>query len=336
MKRNAMLIVLPLGLAATLAAQGPNASPNQVFERRVVISSPGPIPAGMDPLAIQYLGTEMSTRPLKGAPYSAKAVTETTQVLADGNRIHRNTSSAIYRDSEGRTRREHSLGAVGPLAPAGAMNMVFIMDPVAGVTYVLDPNEKVAHKSAVAKGFIINYRKGTTATYGTMAGPRDGDGAGAIFTRKLPEGAEGNTVMVQRHASGPMPPPDVLMAAPGVPANFNVPYKSEDLGTQVIEGVSATGTRTVMTIAAGEIGNERPIDVVSERWYSTELQAVVMTKNSDPRSGETVYRLTNISRTEPPRDLFEVPADYTVKDESESAAKLNEALRKARLKEEGK
>ena len=89
-------------------------------------------------------------------------------------------------------------------------------------------------------------------------------------------------------------------------------YKNEDLGTQMVEGVQATGTRTVMTIAAGEIGNERPIEVVSERWFSPELQVVVMTKNSDPRVGETIYRLTNISRAEPPHSLFEVPADYTV------------------------
>jgi hypothetical protein len=88
----------------------------------------------------------------------------------------------------------------------------------------------------------------------------------------------------------------------------------ESLGKQNIEGVEAEGTRTTVTIPAGEIGNERPIEIVSERWYSPELQLVVMTRNSDPRSGETTYRLTNISRTEPAKSLFEVPADYTVKE----------------------
>jgi hypothetical protein len=87
--------------------------------------------------------------------------------------------------------------------------------------------------------------------------------------------------------------------------------KKEDLGTQVIEGIQAQGYRTVTTIPAGEIGNERPIEIVSERWYSPDLQVVVMSRHSDPRMGETKYRLTNISRAEPPRSLFEPPAGYT-------------------------
>ena len=88
--------------------------------------------------------------------------------------------------------------------------------------------------------------------------------------------------------------------------------RNESLGKQLIEGVEAEGTRKTIEIPAGEIGNERPIDIVFERWYSPELQVVVMTKHSDPRFGETTYRLTNINRTEPVHELFEVPADYTL------------------------
>jgi hypothetical protein len=90
--------------------------------------------------------------------------------------------------------------------------------------------------------------------------------------------------------------------------------KEESLGKQTIEGVEAEGTRNVTTIPAGEIGNERPIEIVFERWYSPALQAVVMTRHVDPRFGETSYRLTNISRDEPARSLFEVPAGYSVKE----------------------
>jgi len=54
--------------------------------------------------------------------------------------------------------------------------------------------------------------------------------------------------------------------------------------------------------------------VVDERWVSSELQTVVMSKHSDPRMGETTYRLTNVSRSEPPATLFQVPADYKVLD----------------------
>jgi hypothetical protein len=90
--------------------------------------------------------------------------------------------------------------------------------------------------------------------------------------------------------------------------------KVEKLDSQTIEGVLAEGQRVTHTIPAGAIGNEQPINIVDERWYSPELQTVVMTRHSDPRSGETVYRLTNINRTEPARTLFEVPSDYTLKE----------------------
>ena len=90
--------------------------------------------------------------------------------------------------------------------------------------------------------------------------------------------------------------------------------KTESLGKQTIEGVEVEGTRNVTTIPAGEIGNERAIEIVFERWYSPELQTVVMTRHTDPRFGETSYRLTNISRDEPARSLFEVPAGYTIKE----------------------
>ena len=80
-----------------------------------------------------------------------------------------------------------------------------------------------------------------------------------------------------------------------------------------IEGVRAEGVRRTTTIAAGAIGNELPIQVVSEEWRSPELQVLVMTERSDPRVGTSTYRLLNITRTEPPAYLFEVPAEYTVR-----------------------
>ncbi len=94
----------------------------------------------------------------------------------------------------------------------------------------------------------------------------------------------------------------------GVNANI----KTESLGRQTIDGVAADGTRTTTTIPAGELGNEQPIQIVTERWYSPDLQILVLTRRSDPRSGETVTRLANISRTEPAHTLFEVPGDYKV------------------------
>jgi hypothetical protein len=88
----------------------------------------------------------------------------------------------------------------------------------------------------------------------------------------------------------------------------------EPLGTRQIEGVAAEGTRMTTTIPAGQIGNLNPINMVTERWFSKELQMAVLITRRDPRSGETVYRLTNIVRAEPPPDLFTVPSDYRVVD----------------------
>ena len=99
-----------------------------------------------------------------------------------------------------------------------------------------------------------------------------------------------------------------------VPGNRKYESRKESLGKQTIEGVECEGTRNVMTIPAGEMGNELPINVVTETWYSPELQVTVLRKFNDPRYGEDIYRLTNINRAEPAKELFEVPSDYTLKE----------------------
>jgi len=85
----------------------------------------------------------------------------------------------------------------------------------------------------------------------------------------------------------------------------------EDLGTQVLNGISATGTRVTRTIPAGAMGNAQPISIVRETWVSTDLKVPVMSKTSDPRFGTTVTQLTVTARAEPDATLFQVPADYT-------------------------
>jgi hypothetical protein len=250
-----------------------------------------------EPITMDFLGAEMSfgDKPVKGAPYAAEAVTETTQVLADGNRITRKSNANVYRDSAGRTRREETLSALGPWAAGGdAPKVIFIQDPVASAGYHLDPQTHVAHKMPMGKGAFFFSQTGAVAT-----GQKN-----VTFQRMVP------------------PPPGAaeVSGAMGAVAALAVPgtkiskadVKSESLGKQTIEGVEAEGTRSTATIAAGTIGNEMPISSVTERWYSAELQTVVMSKRSDPRFGETVYRLTNIQRGEQPASLFEVPPDYTV------------------------
>jgi len=230
-------------------------------------------------MGARILGVEagMPGRVVKNAPYSADVVTETTQALPDGNRIRQSSTVRVYRDSEGRTRREQSLRTLNGLAPnANLPEVVFINDPVAGANYALNPTEKTASRSA----WMLRGRQENSAQPTPQPRTQNPGGPGRGF--------------------GPRR------------ANDNV--KTESLGKQTIEGVVAEGTRTTMTIPAGRIGNEQPIQVVTETWYSSELQTVVLQKRADPRNGETVTRLANVTRADPSRTLFEVPAEYKISD----------------------
>jgi hypothetical protein len=212
----------------------------------------------------------MPGRVVKNAPYSSDIVTETTQTLADGNHVRQSITARFYRDSEGRTRSEQSVNLNGLAASANLPQVVFINDPVAGVNYALNPKDKTASRS--------NW---------------------------MPRGFGG------RGGRGAGPPPDAALARlrrPHGAANQNI--RTESLGRQTIEGVPADGTRTTLTIPAGQMGNELPIQIVTESWYSPDLQTEVLYKHSDPRMGETVRKLANISRSEPSRTMFEAPADF--------------------------
>jgi len=224
----------------------------------------------------------MPGRVVKNAPYSADIVTETTQTLADGNHIRQSSTAKVYRDTEGRTRREQSLNALRSLAPSSNLpQVVFINDPVAGFNYALNPQNRTATKSAWA-------RPGRGGQAQSSSQP---------MARLRQQSANGSPAIAGRWGHG----------AAGILTPLS-------LGRQTIEGVPADGTRTTMTIAAGQWGNEQPIQIVTERWYSPDLQMVVLSKRTDPRMGETVTRLANISRVEPPSSLFEPPADYKVSD----------------------
>jgi hypothetical protein len=205
-----------------------------------------------------------------GAPFSATSTSTTNQTLQDGKTtINRTVQGAIYRDSQGRSRREVTFTGVGPLAATGGTHkMVAIFDPVAGVHYMLNPDKKVAYKMTPPAGAGGNSDKAQA------------------FEQKM------QARQAQEEASGAL--------------------KVDSLGTQNINGVNATGTRTTRTIAAGEIGNSAPIQIVSERWYSPDLQTVVQSTRTDPRFGTTTFSLTNIQTTPPAATLFTLPADYTV------------------------
>lgn len=262
---------------------------------------------------VQFTASDLGAAvAVKNSPYSAEAVTETVQTLADGNKITRKNTVVQYRDGEGRMRREFELQAIGRLGDveAGANKSISIDDPVAKVHYSLDLNRKTAFKMAGGEGTI---RMAMPA--GTVGGP-----ARAAFSGN----AVSADVMVTRTLErSPMP----AVAEGAVPAIAIGPaaswttadkgtnaLKEEDLGSRNVEGVEAKGTRTVVTIPPGEVGNERALEIVSERWYSDQLKTFVLTRHADPRFGETTHRLTNVRLGEPPATLFEVPADFTVQE----------------------
>lgn len=223
---------------------------------------------------------------VKGAPYSATAITEHKQTLSDGNQIIQKNEATYYRDSEGRTRIDQKLKTIGKWTTTGEPpRIITIFDPVAGNYYSLDPRTRIALMDVrrVQKGPDPKPRPEPKPE--PLAGPKP----------KEIKKPELDQHIVTQQSSGRE-------------------KKKESLGTQVIEGVSAEGTRQTVTIPAGEIGNVSPIEIIDENWYSPELQVPVTTRHHDPRSGDTIYRLTNINRSEPARSLFEVPADYRIVD----------------------
>ncbi|MGA3126905.1 MAG: hypothetical protein ABSD13_09310 [Candidatus Korobacteraceae bacterium] len=92
------------------------------------------------------------------------------------------------------------------------------------------------------------------------------------------------------------------------------PMRTENLGEQSILGFHVHGTRVLTTLPAGQIGNERPIDIVSEQWFSPELEVVMRSMHRDPWAGEFTTTVTRIRRGDQPASLFEVPAAYKVID----------------------
>jgi hypothetical protein len=258
------------------------------------------------------LKVPLEARTLKGAPYSAEIVNDFTQVLADGNRIVRHSTGRVYRDGDGRVRREEDRASGSP--------GISIVDPVAGVSYSLDPDSRVAWKTpGVAGATIIDKLYAAKVEAGVKSRrAEDGDagaekvtvGAGAIAEMKLKEAAaaklRAETVTFETNGG-----------IVGFKRSSGVEQHSESqeaLAPRIVEGVRLEGHRTTTTIPAGAIGNEWAITISSEEWRSPELQVLVLTDRKDPRNGDSTYRLTHIVRDEPAASLFQVPSDYTIKE----------------------
>ena len=230
-------------------------------------------------------------RPVTGAPYSADTTVEGLQVLADGNRIVRRTTGRVYRDGEGRTRREED-------GPNGRVSIT-IVDPIAGFSYALDPDTKTAWRtpSGTAAGIMQK-----------MQGLEERQRAEQEQVTAMKKEAEAR----QREGGAPVSGEVMVRTRGGMTTMAYVPEGPVE--HKVIDGINVDGRKTTTTIPAGKVGNEQPLTITSEEWRSPELNVLVLTRHSDPRTGESSYRLANIVRAEPDASLFVVPSDYTVRD----------------------
>jgi len=310
---NRMYVTIAAGLLAAGAAAAQ--------EEHAVVMAP----------QIRVLGLQggVMGKTVKGAPYSAVEVNETTQTLADGTRIHNETQTQVYRDSEGRMRRE-------------TPNEVTIWDPVTNASLLLHPKEQTARKLPMGTFYYTTNtagKAGTTETSTFTMRVSNGDAPHApmadaekkMVEAKLKAEIENNvrtsggggvgyavTSGVGGGVGGGVGTGvggGVIVSSAPAAAMRKIALeagKSESLGKRMIEGVNSDGTRNVVTIEAGAIGNDRAIQSTTERWFSPELQTMVLTKHSDPRTGEETFKLTNVSRSEPPAYLFQVPAGYQI------------------------
>jgi hypothetical protein len=236
------------------------------------------VPSHRPDPTLDFLGAGALTGPIvRGAPYSGEGVTTVTQVLGDGTRIERIIRAKFYRDRDGRVRREQTIIGLAALDPSlDSQAVLTIADPIAGVTYVLDPTTHTGRRMPLR-----------------------------LDSQRGPDGAP---------PPPPPPPPPSGTTAAGAPPAPPPPPVPESLGTRQIEGVRSTGRKTTITIPAGQIGNNRPIEITDERWESPELKVLVLSRHHDPRTGDIEYRLTNVNRSEPAHDLFTVPSGYMIVD----------------------
>ena len=286
------VVLLVFGTAA-FAQLPPN--PPEPGEAIATFSSPAiPMQAKVATMGLRV--DNMDASPVKGNPFCGTITTEHTQVFADGNRIHTTETSMLCRDSQGRIRREAEINLLGISSQKDLPKIVTIVDPVAGVRYMLDSNMKIARKMPI-EPFALSTEPGPgLRTSGQMA----------VVVKGEAESATGGPGNVMYYST-------TTMAKNAGPAQN--PPNIENLGDQTIGGIHATGSRVTTTIPAGSMGNEQPILVQSETWSSPELKATVMTKHTDPWAGELKTQLTNVNNSEPDPSLFTVPSDYKIVDE---------------------
>jgi hypothetical protein len=280
----------------------------------------------------------MLGQPVKGAPYSAEAVSETVRTLGDGTRIQNSQTTKIYRDGEGRIRQERTIPMAGPGQPETPRLQITISDPANRTFTVLDPEAKTARvvklpaippipprrvaspESAQPQVEVLEGPPpGRTFFYAQSddesAGP-DGKQRTVVIERRIERSASSSGSGAGAPTAPPPPAPPVPPTV-GALQTMQMTWirnpelvGTEGLGERSIEGITAVGGRRTATIPEGAIGNDRAITSVDEEWTSPELQVTLLRTTRDPQAGEITYKLTNIQRGEPLQSLFEIPPDY--------------------------
>src|SRR5690349_14993935 len=219
-------VLFAAGLASTLAAQAEDPAQkarqmaDEMKKKALAVST------------FEFVsGQLISGPPVKGAPYSAEAVNETVQTLADGNRIVQRSSSMQYRDADGRERREET----------SAMGAIFITDPVAGARYTLHPENRIAEKGPLSS-LTLSQDAGKGVFFYSNADapgvPAGGRGQVTIAVGAAAAGGRGGAPAATIRLNGA---PLSLVTGEAKDA------KTEQLGNLFIEGVQAVGTRTTTT-----------------------------------------------------------------------------------------
>jgi hypothetical protein len=263
---------------------------------------------------------------VKGNPYSAREVREFKQTLGDGTVISRQSTRLLARDREGRLRQE--------LRQPDGTARVYINDPVAREVLILDPQKRIACRADFDKKAIndcFNQTRGDWKPLG-FAFNIGKNGVGMMnanddlvvevsphaqiidLTREIKKrsGQSDGSMVPPVPPVPPVPALPSLSALKGMPGSEHAQVTREKKTKQPYEGLLVDTDRTVETIAAGVIGNNKPIESIHERYYSPEFNMNVYVRRSDPRNGESVYRMVDVKRTEPDGSVFRVPSGYTL------------------------
>jgi hypothetical protein len=278
-----------------------------------VVSAVAKNPSGSDSAAAAKLSN------VKNMPFTADVITDYDRTLDNGGHIHRESRGKIYRDSQGRTRTENQALQL----QSGVGNQddhIIITDPLQQVIIYLNPRNKTA---TVLRFGELNPTPVTTAKavkrkskIKVGAQPASGGPADTLGVPPVPSGQ----ASAAANRSIPAPDSDASRTDEAILNANNAGATIVPLGTKTIDGLTATGTRTTRTINPGTMSNERPIVFISDTWTSTDLKVAVQTTTDDGQEGRSTMKLANIVRGEPNAALFQIPPDYTVKQNISAAS----------------